>query len=88
MYERTSIILDPHTAVGVCAARKFSNDKPDAPVIIAGTAHPSKFPEVIEKVIQRTIPLHPYLEKAMKGKKQNQKMAADYMMWRSYLMGW
>jgi threonine synthase len=40
-------LLDPHTAVGVCAARKVALD-PALPVVVLGTAHPAKFPDAVE----------------------------------------
>lgn len=85
-YERTNVILDPHTAVGVSAMRKTSNDTPDSPVIIAATAHPSKFPEVIAKAIRQNIPLHPYLKEALNGGKQSQKINADYRIWKALFL--
>lgn len=36
------VLLDPHTAVGVCAARDCGLD-PDIPMICLATAHPAKF---------------------------------------------
>ena len=37
--------LDPHTAVGLRAARDLL---PDGPVITLATAHPAKFPDAVE----------------------------------------
>jgi threonine synthase len=45
--ERTGIVLDPHTAVGVAAARRLHRD-PAVPVICLATAHPAKFPDAVE----------------------------------------
>lgn len=49
-YEATGIILDPHTAVGVAAARQTRRD-PDVPMICLATAHPAKFPDAVESAI-------------------------------------
>jgi len=47
-YEETGYLLDPHTAVGVAAARRMvAMEAP--PVISLATAHPAKFPEAIGK---------------------------------------
>jgi threonine synthase len=40
-------LLDPHTAVGVRAARSFVD--PERPMICLATAHPAKFGEAVEK---------------------------------------
>jgi threonine synthase len=47
--DKTSYILDPHTAVGVCAAQNEIRD--DTPVICLATAHPAKFGEAVERAI-------------------------------------
>ena len=48
-YEENNIILDPHTAVGVAAAKKLSfNDS-----VVLSTAHPCKFPDAIKNAINK-----------------------------------
>lgn len=47
-FESTEYLLDPHTAIGVEAARKTRRNK-DVPMICLATAHPAKFPEAIQK---------------------------------------
>lgn len=49
-YEATGEVLDPHTAVGVAAARATRRD-PDVPMICLATAHPAKFPDAVESAI-------------------------------------
>ena len=48
VYEQTGEVLDPHTAIGVKAARECRRSL-DIPMVILGTAHPVKFPEAVEK---------------------------------------
>ncbi|MEH6605360.1 MAG: threonine synthase [Pseudomonadales bacterium] len=48
VFESTEYLLDPHTAVGVDAARKCRRNQ-DIPLICLATAHPAKFPEAVEK---------------------------------------
>lgn len=45
-YERSGVLVDPHTAVGIAAARATARHA-DEPVICVGTAHPAKFPEAV-----------------------------------------
>ena len=47
-WEATGYLLDPHTAIGVEAARKTLR-RQDVPVVCLSTAHPAKFPESIRK---------------------------------------
>lgn len=47
VFRETGRLIDPHTAVGVAAARALQPDR-DVPVICVGTAHPAKFPDAVE----------------------------------------
>lgn len=75
-YQKHGYILDPHTAVGVAAARKsgITNE----PIIITATAHPGKFPEVITKAIHLDIPLPPQLELLINKPKLSEEISIDY----------
>lgn len=50
IYDDTGYILDPHTAVGVKVALDIMGDT-DGAVVALATAHPSKFPDAVEKAI-------------------------------------
>ncbi len=60
IYKEKNYILDPHSAVGVAAARQLARELPD-PVICLATAHPAKFPETIQRAIGITPELPPAL---------------------------
>ena len=47
VYRQSGMVIDPHSAVGVCAARKALEAAPATPVIALGTAHPAKFPDAV-----------------------------------------
>ena len=51
VYKKENYILCPHTAVGYKAAEMYKNDFGDRPMMVLATAHPGKFTEVIEEVI-------------------------------------
>ena len=57
VYRDSGIIIDPHTAVALRAARDLV---PDGPVITLATAHPAKFPDAVEKAcgIRPPLPEH------------------------------
>jgi len=60
VYERNEYLLDPHTAIGVRAARNCRRDAA-VPMITLGTAHPAKFPEAIERsglAVKPVLPAH------------------------------
>ena len=78
-YEATTYVLDPHTAVGVRAARRALKRTPGAhPMIVAATAHPGKFPEVIQRALGISIPTPPSLEESLRRPKLSTKIPADY----------
>ena len=53
MFKETGYVLDPHTAVGVAAAKRLGPDLPKGPIVCLATAHPAKFPEAVRKAIGR-----------------------------------
>jgi len=48
VYNNGGYLLDPHTAIGVKAARACNRDE-SIPMITLGTAHPAKFPDAVMK---------------------------------------
>ena len=48
-YREAGVVLDPHSAVGVAAARGALARDPGTPVVVLGTAHPAKFPEAVAR---------------------------------------
>ena len=48
VYRLSGMIIDPHSAVGVHAARKALAASPATPVVALGTAHPAKFPDAVQ----------------------------------------
>ncbi|MGI8756860.1 MAG: threonine synthase [Acidimicrobiales bacterium] len=49
-HDATGVVIDPHTAVGVAAARVARRDR-DVPMVCLATAHPAKFPDAVESAI-------------------------------------
>lgn len=47
VFEETGELLDPHSAIGVAAARNRA-DSDGVPIVALATAHPAKFPEAVE----------------------------------------
>jgi len=60
VYENSEYLLDPHSTIGVKAARDCRRD-PATPIVTLATAHPAKFPEAIAKSgleIEASLPHH------------------------------
>jgi threonine synthase len=73
LYRRTGYLADPHTAVGIGAARacraksgpagravRDAAVDPDVPVVCLATAHPAKFPDAVEQAtgVRPALPGH------------------------------
>jgi len=58
VYEETGMLIDPHTAVGVKAAREQAED--GVTMLTLATAHPAKFPDAVERAtgIRPELPEH------------------------------
>jgi threonine synthase len=58
-YESTGVLVDPHTAVGLGAARS-AGSAPGDPLIALATAHPAKFPDAVEQAtgVRPDLPEH------------------------------
>jgi threonine synthase len=62
VYQRTGMILDPHTAVGYQSVRRYRREVGSTvPIILLATAHPAKFGEVVEPLLDEPLPLPPQL---------------------------
>jgi threonine synthase len=63
LYHRTGYLADPHTAVGIGAARQCRVADPEAAersVVCMATAHPAKFPDAVERAtgVRPALPGH------------------------------
>ena len=58
VYEETGMLIDPHTAVGVKAARELAED--GVTMLTLATAHPAKFPDAVERAtgVRPELPEH------------------------------
>ena len=54
VYRRTGYVLDPHAAVAYRAQERHRVDD-GQPTVVLATAHPAKFPEVVEEAIGRRV---------------------------------
>ena len=60
VFQQTGTLVDPHTAVGIKAARVCNQD-PQVPMITLSTAHPVKFASAIEAAGLDNPPLPPHM---------------------------
>ncbi len=55
LHAASGYLADPHTAIGIAAAR--ANAHPHVPTIAMATAHPAKFPDAVERSVGLRPPL-------------------------------
>jgi threonine synthase len=79
-------LLDPHGAVAYTALRRYQAQHPDAAGMILATAHPVKFPGVVEPILGQPIQL-PEVVQALQGRaKRSVPLAVEYEELKAYLM--
>jgi threonine synthase len=65
-YRRTGMLIDPHTAIAVAAARaEAARGESATPIVALATAHPAKFPDAVEQATGIRPPLPPELAEMM-----------------------
>jgi threonine synthase len=85
VYRRSGMVIDPHSAVGVHAARQALATAPATPVIALETAHPAKFPDAVERATGVRPPLPERLSDLMDRKEtivvlpNDRRAVADYV---------
>jgi threonine synthase len=85
VYRLSGMIIDPHSAVGVHAARQALAAAPATPVIALATAHPAKFPDAVERATGVKPPLPERLKDLMERKEaivvlpNDGRAVADYL---------
>jgi len=83
IYKDEKILIDPHTAVGIGAANKISLD---GDIIVLGTAHPSKFSDVVAKETGVIPELPANLEKKLNQKEKFEKIPEDLKKVKEYIL--
>ena len=83
-YEKTGYVLDPHGACGYQALK--DNLKDGETGVFLETAHPAKFKEKVDAILDTDIEIPTRLADFMKGKKQSLEMAADFASFKQFLL--
>lgn len=81
IYKTNNYILDPHGAVAFLAAEEFNK-----PAIILETAHPVKFPEVVERAIGETITIPESVQFLLDKQKVAIPMGANFSVFKSWML--
>jgi len=79
-------LLDPHGAVAYTALRRYQTQHAGAAGLFLATAHPVKFPAVVEPILGRAIPLPEAVRELQGRPKRSVPLAVDYEELKAYLM--
>lgn len=86
IYKEYNYIADPHGAVGYLGCKAYLKDHPNAHCVFLETAHPTKFLDVVEEVIQTKVELPEQIEAVM----HKEKVATSintYQEFKNFLLG-
>ena len=77
VFESTEYLLDPHTAIGVEAARRARKSTAE-PMVCLATAHPAKFSEAVDKALPGTeVPLPHHMQDLLQREERMQVLQND-----------
>lgn len=78
VHQLYDVQLDPHSAVAYAALEKWLADNPEKQGILLGTAHPIKFPEVVEKALSAPIEIPKHVRDVLSRPKSSFLIEPDY----------
>jgi threonine synthase len=85
VYKRYNYIADPHGAIGYLGCKDYLKTNTNAHCVFLETAHPTKFLDVVEDVIQTKVALPPQIEAVM-DKKKVALQISDYQGLKDFLL--
>jgi threonine synthase len=85
VYRESGYVLDPHSAVGVNAARRALARDKATPMIALATAHPAKFPDAVARATGQRPALPPHLKDLMERKERFDILPNDLGAVRNYV---
>jgi len=85
VFKNTGYILDPHGAVAYLGLKEKLDTENELGVFIE-TAHPAKFIDIVEEVIETKVEIPDYLKSCLTKEKSSIKMSANYQDFKNYLI--
>ena len=85
VFDRESYVLDPHGAVGYLGLKKYLNKKKEVGIFLE-TAHPAKFKDTVEKVIEKEVEIPKYLQECLKKEKKSIVIGKEFKTFKNYLL--
>lgn len=85
IYNDYNYIADPHGAVGYSGCKDYLKEHPEAHCVFLETAHPTKFLDVVENVIDTKVDLPEQIQSVINKKKVATKIS-NYDQLKTYLL--
>ncbi|MEO9004509.1 MAG: threonine synthase [Ginsengibacter sp.] len=86
VFENKNYLTDPHGAVAYFALKTYLQNHPEQKGIFLETAHPVKFYDVVQTVIQQPISIPENVQSILNKEKQSLVMQADFEDLKEYLL--
>ena len=89
VYNKFGYVMDPHTAVGYEGLQRFRNEYREfdnMPGIVLSTAHPAKFRDIVEDILDCQIEVPERLAKVMHLEKKSILIEAEYRELEEFLL--
>lgn len=87
LHRTTGYIADPHGATAFEAAKEYAAEDDEATLLFLETAHPAKFPEVVNDVTGFEVETPERLQAFATGTKKSIPVTKEYEEFRKYLSG-
>ncbi len=86
VFEKENYLLDPHGAVAYLALQSYLKEHPQQKGYLLETAHPVKFYDVVEPVIQQKIPIPKSIEGILSKEKLSTVMEPGFQNLKEFLL--
>jgi threonine synthase len=86
VYSQDNYLLDPHGAVGFYALEQYLQTQPHAAGIFLETAHPVKFYDVVEPVIDGHVPIPEAVQALFSKSKKSIRISASALELKTFLL--
>lgn len=88
VYQKYDYILDPHSAVGYLGLKKYLRQNPNEtrPGIFLQTAHPAKFLDLVQPLINKKVEIPQRLQKYLTKSKESIVLANKFADFKAFLL--
>lgn len=87
VYDETGYVMCPHTAVALRGLDDYmQSSEQEVTGVFLSTAHPAKFTDVVEPIINKEVPLPQKLKDIIDREKKSIKMSKEFDEFKNYLL--